>query len=286
MSKFELRLPQMGESVAEATLTSWLKEVGERIELDEAVVEIATDKVDSEVPSEVEGILLEKRFQVDDVIQVGEVIAIIERDGGSDAPGSEPQYEEVAAASDSQADAAEGQAPEISKQLEQEVELVKEKVQPAYTHAMHSDRFYSPLVRNMAREEGISESELSTIPGTGSEGRVTKEDMIQYINTKKGGTTVARPEPAVSSAVIPEAKASTASVSTPVASSVPTTPATPTPGGSSLSHGDEIIPLTRMGKLIAHHMRESVQTSAHVQSFVEVDVTKGGRMEKQSEKGL
>ena len=265
MSKFELRLPQMGESVAEATLTSWLKEVGDRIELDEAVVEIATDKVDSEVPSEVEGVLLEKRFQVDEVIQVGEVIAIIETDGGTEIPSFEPQQEELSAVSNGSAEIVEETA-EISQSLEEEVELVKEQAQPVYTHSANSDRFYSPLVRNMAREEGISETELATIPGTGSEGRVTKEDMMQYINSKKGGTTEVRFE-------APAAPDSLSSASKPAPVSA-STPATPTASSASLSHGDEIIPLTRMGKLIAHHMRESVQTSAHVQSFVEVDVTK------------
>ena len=265
MSKFELRLPQMGESVAEATLTSWLKEIGDRIELDEAVVEIATDKVDSEVPSEVEGVLLEKRFQVDDIIQVGEVIAIIETEAGADVPAFEPQQQEISTASNGQSETAE-EAVEVSQQLEEEVELAKEQVQPLYAHTGGSDRFYSPLVRNMAREEGISETELATIPGTGSEGRVTKDDMMQYINSKKGGTTESRME-----APVPPAQAVEASKAVPDSAQ---TPASPAVSRSTLSHGDEIIPLTRMGKLIAHHMRHSVQTSAHVQSFVEVDVTK------------
>ena len=144
MSKFELRLPQMGESVAEATLTSWLKEVGDRIELDEAVVEIATDKVDSEVPSEVEGVLLEKRFEVDDVIQVGEVIAVIETEGGVDIAPSAPQEEASPAAAPEPV-----AQPEVvqveTTQIEQEIETVKETISvPVYTHNGSSDRFYSP----------------------------------------------------------------------------------------------------------------------------------------------
>lgn len=269
MSKFELRLPQMGESVAEATLTSWLKEVGDRIELDEAVVEIATDKVDSEVPSEVEGVLLEKRFEVDDVIQVGEVIAVIETEGGVEIAPSAPQQEPAPA--ETPEPVAEPEVAQVeTAQIEKEMEAVKETVSaPAYAHTGSSDRFYSPLVRNMAREEGISETELNSIIGSGSEGRVTKEDMLAYINSRGGSTAATQ----------------NGSVSTPAESRREATAAAPTPAKAapapvaagtslaSLSHGDEIIPLSRMGKLIAHHMRESIQTSAHVQSFVEVDVT-------------
>ena len=262
MSKFELRLPQMGESVAEATLTSWLKEVGDRIELDEAVVEIATDKVDSEVPSEVEGVLLEKRFEVDDVIQVGEVIAVIETEGGVEVAEAAPLQEETVATSNGHHTEPVEEVAVSSTQIEEEIQLVQEQVQaPAYSHSGSGDRFYSPLVRNMAREEGISEGELDTIPGTGSEGRVTKEDMLAYIQNREAGTA---------------ATAAPTRVETPSPSPVAAKPAPPAPAStalSSLNHGDEIIPLTRMGKLIAHHMRESIQTSAHVQSFVEVDVT-------------
>ena len=267
MSKFELRLPQMGESVAEATLTSWLKEVGDRIELDEAVVEIATDKVDSEVPSEVEGVLLEKRFEVDDVIQVGEVIAVIETEGGIDiAPGA-PQEEASPVTTPEATVQAEAVQVETT-QIKQEMESVKETISaPVYTHSGSSERFYSPLVRNIAREEGISEAELDTIAGSGSEGRVTKEDMLAYINSR-GTTAVPMQNGSVSTPLETRTEKPT-----PAAVKASPTPAASSTSLASLSHGDEIIPLSRMGKLIAHHMRESIQTSAHVQSFVEVDVT-------------
>jgi 2-oxoglutarate dehydrogenase E2 component (dihydrolipoamide succinyltransferase) len=267
MSKFELRLPQMGESVAEATLTSWLKEVGDRIELDEAVVEIATDKVDSEVPSEVEGVLLEKRFEVDDVIQVGEVIAVIETEGGIDiAPGA-PQEEASPVATPEATVQAEAVQVETT-QIKQEMESVKETISaPVYAHSGSSERFYSPLVRNIAREEGISEAELDTIAGSGSEGRVTKEDMLAYINSR-GTTAVPMQNGSVSTPLETRTEKPT-----PAAVKASPTPAASSTSLASLSHGDEIIPLSRMGKLIAHHMRESIQTSAHVQSFVEVDVT-------------
>ncbi len=252
MSKFELKLPQMGESVAEATLTSWLKEVGEPIEADEAVFEIATDKVDSEVPSEVDGVLLEKCFKVDQVIKVGQTVAIIEVDG--DAPAE--------AAPSGQAEApAPQQEPAMVSEVEKTVTAARETTAstPAAMPVSGSDRFYSPLVRNMARQEGITQEELDALPGSGKDGRVTKDDMLAYIESRKTG----KPAPA-------EQKEAPARA--------PEAPKTSTPAATAPSveagRGDEVIPLTRMGKLIAKHMAESVSTSAHVQSFVEVDVTR------------
>ena len=257
MSRFELKLPQMGESVAEATLTSWLKEVGDPVEADEAVFEIATDKVDSEVPSEVDGILVEKRFQVDDVIQVGQVVAVIERNGSAPASGGGAKAAEATAATEPEPPA----AAEAALRVEQALQATA----PAVSSS--SDRFYSPLVRNMAREEGISQEELDRIPGTGKDGRVTKNDMLAYLETRGTAAPAAAPAPAPA-----PAPAATA----PVAPAPKTEGARPEPAKSeiSLAEGDEVIPMTRMGKLIAKHMVDSVSTSAHVQSFVEVDVTK------------
>ncbi len=231
----------MGESVAEATVTNWLKNVGDTIEADEAVLEIATDKVDSEVPSEVDGVLVEQLFQVDDVVQVGQILAIIETEGdapeASDAPAvestPEPEPKEVA-------------------EVEDSITAAKEMVQPISV-ASSGDRFYSPLVKNIASAEGISQQELDAIPGTGKEGRVTKHDILSYVENRGS-------QPAVAKTAAPAASAPTPAPSKPV---VPV----------SVSGEDEIIEMTRMGKLIAHHMVESVQTSAHVQSFVECDVT-------------
>ena len=173
MSKFELKLPQMGESVAEATLTTWLKEIGDTIELDEPIFEIATDKVDSEVPSEVEGKLIAKNFAVDDVIKVGEVVAVIEVEGdtvaGSTAP--EPEMDVVE------------EAP--AAVIEKQILTVKEEVTPVALATTGADRFYSPLVKNMAKQEGISLQELETVAGTGKEGRVTKNDMLAFIENRK-----------------------------------------------------------------------------------------------------
>ncbi|MFD1615034.1 dihydrolipoamide acetyltransferase family protein [Gelatiniphilus marinus] len=241
MAKFELKLPKMGESVAEATITAWLKEVGDTIELDEAVLEIATDKVDSEVPSEVDGILLEKRFNVDDVVQVGQVLAVIETKGEGVV---EPQAE---------ATETNKPKPEALEQVAQTVTVAKETVAPI---SSNDERFYSPLVKNIAKQEGISQNELDAIAGSGKDGRVTKNDILNYIENrgaaKKEEAPVETPKP------VAKAETQQKTVPTPVVA----------------SGEDEIIEMTRMGKLIAHHMVESVQTSAHVQSFIEADVTK------------
>jgi len=255
MSKFELKLPQMGESVAEATLTSWLKEVGDTIELDEAVFEIATDKVDSEVPSEVDGVLLEKRFDVDDVIKVGEVVAVIQVEGDVDSASN---------GTDS-ADEMEDVVEEPAMVLESQMDQVKESVSAPAHDFSSSERFYSPLVKNIAKEEGVSMDELEAIVGTGLEGRVTKNDIMAFLENRS--TNGSKPtEPAKTP--VQEEKTT---VSEPKTQKEATEK--PKPAPVQVGDGDEVIPLTRMGKLIAHHMVESVSTSAHVQSFVEVDVT-------------
>lgn len=235
MAKFELKLPKMGESVAEATITNWLKNVGDRIEADETVLEIATDKVDSEVPSEVEGTLVEILFQVDDVVQVGQTIAIIETEGGEVASTPAASATPTAAA------------------VEQTVQVAQEVAAPVDFSA--SEKFFSPLVKNIAKEEGISLSELEAIQGTGKEGRVTKNDILAYVETR--GT---QPQ----AVAAPAAKAEVAKpAATPATKAVPV----------SVNGGDEIVEMDRMRKLISGYMVQSVQTSAHVQSFIEVDVT-------------
>ncbi|AZJ35366.1 2-oxo acid dehydrogenase subunit E2 [Tenacibaculum singaporense] len=237
MARYELKLPKMGESVAEATITSWVKEVGETIDIDDTVVEVATDKVDSEVPSEVEGTLVEILFEKDAVVQVGETIAIIETEGEEGATTDALKKEEV--------------KPEIVAAVEKTVEVAKETVTTTIDTSS-SDRFYSPLVKSIAQTEGISVEELETIKGTGKEGRVTKNDILSYLENRGSQPKVAAP-------------ASTEK------KSVPRSAPAPTP--VSLSGQDEIIEMSRMGKLISKHMVDSIQTSAHVQSFIEIDVT-------------
>lgn len=234
MARFELKLPKMGESVAEATITNWLKQVGDKIEADEAVLEVATDKVDSEVPSEVSGVLIEQLFSKDDLVEVGQTIAIIEIEG-----------EEVEESSISE----ETVAPEIIEEVSKTIEVAKESLAVPNLVNSHSEKFFSPLVRNIAAAEGIAMAELETIPGTGSEGRVTKNDILEYV--KHRGQ--AAPFEVVKRVSEP--------------SSIPS--ATPV----SVNGGDEIVEMDRMRKLIAGYMISSQQTSAHVYSFIEVDVT-------------
>ena len=248
MAKFELKLPKMGESVAEATLTAWLKDVGERIEADEAVLEIATDKVDSEVPSEVEGILIEKLFEVDAIVEVGQTIAIIETD--AEVPVSAVQNPGVPEVTE----------PEAVVELESSIAKVQETMASSATISSNDTRFYSPLVKNIAKKEGISQAELDAIKGSGKEGRVTKNDILSYTSNKQQANTV-------------ETTASLSSTN----SLSPTAPISPSSETLNpvISRGeDEIIEMSRMGKLVSKHMTDSIQTSAHVQSFIEVDVTK------------
>lgn len=239
MAQFELIMPKMGESVAEATITQWLKEEGETIELEESVIEIATDKVDSEVPSPVEGTLVKKLFEVDDVVQVGQAVAIIETDG--DAPAAAPTKEADIKKEDKPAPAAAASASTATPSAEANQEI-----------SSSDDRFYSPLVKNIAKEEGLSQAELDSIPGTGKDGRLTKNDLLDYLASGR------KSAPAAASVSKPSAQAPVKQHQVPAVSV----------GGQ-----DEIIEMDRMRKLIADHMVMSKQVSPHVTSMIEVDVT-------------
>ena len=231
MARYELKLPSMGESVAEAVVTNWLKKVGDPIEAEEAIVEVATDKVDSEVPSEVSGIVSEILFKVDEVVKIGQVMAIIETQDTADASAPPQQTAEI---------------------LMQNISDIKETTLSPQIDFSGAERFYSPLVKNIAKQEGISLDELAHIEGTGLNNRVTKDDILAYIahRTQPKATTVA-PTPAA-----------------------PPATASPIDQRSYTKHGEERIEMSRMGKIIAEHMTLSKQTSAHVQSFTEVDVTR------------
>jgi len=249
MALFELVLPKMGESVAEATIIKWVKKPGDQIEIDESVLEIATDKVDSEVPSPVSGKLLNILFKEDEVVQVGAIIATIETESALDKDAN-PKSEEPLSI-------------ELPVELEEYVQSdgiphlydSDSKESPPTVDFSNSTRFYSPLVKSMAAEEGISQAELDNIKGTGSEGRVTKKDIIDFINSGKTIQSVSVNEE------LP--------ISIPADEPVLEKKASPL----SVSGGDEIIEMDRMRKLIADHMVMSKQTSAHVTSFVEADVT-------------
>lgn len=237
MATYNLQMPRMGESVSEATIVRWLKQPGDYIEEDESVLEVATDKVDSDVPSPVSGTLKEQLFNENSVAQVGDAIAIIEvEDDDSDGTiAMEPIITEEIPGVD-QLDADSPSAPLPSKD---------------------TGRFYSPLVKNIATEEGISADELERIPGTGSDGRVTKQDMLDYLATKGAG----QPTKTIDATPTEDTLAAT-----------PPQPAVPTES-IKVSPQDEIIEMDRMRRLIADHMVRSVQTSPHVCSFVEADVT-------------
>lgn len=246
MALFEVKLPKMGESVAEATITSWLKNVGDTIELDEAIVEIATDKVDSEVPSEVEGTLVEVLFENDAVVKVGETIAIIETSSKDSEMKDQSISKEVAV--------------NVTEIVQNVADISKSTV---IEKTSASGKFFSPLVRNIATTEGVSMEELEAIVGTGTDNRVTKNDILAYISGGRSAETSEKKE--IITTIEPkEIKKEIETEKKEVVKPVATV---------SVNGEDEIIEMSRMGKLIAHHMVESVQTSAHVQSFIEVDVT-------------
>lgn len=228
-------MPKLGESIMEATILKWLKKEGDKVELDEAVLEIATDKVDSEVPTPFAGTITKILFKEGDVVQIGKAIAIIDGEGGSTV---QPVVEKV--------------APQEVK-TEAPKQVVVEKA-PETTFVAGGDRFYSPLVLNIAREEGISMSELERIPGTGKDDRVTKSDILAYLQNRGAVTT--------------QTKVETPQVQAPVAEKV-----TPVVQTASVSGGNEIVEMDRMRRLIADHMVMSKKTSPHVTSYVEVDMT-------------
>ena len=234
MAQVELIMPKMGESVAEATVIKWLKNVGETVEMDESVLEIATDKVDSEVPSAIEGVLIKQLFNEDDVVLVGQAVAIIETDASaSDAP-----------------------IPKANTEAPKEVAVAEDIVEKAIEttslpKSSDSNKFFSPLVRSIAQEEGIGMSELETVVGTGKEGRVTKKDILAYLSNR-------------SSASAPKTRKPEESTGATVQFPTPSVPA---------MEGDEIIEMDRMRKMIANHMVMSKHVSPHVTSFVEADVT-------------
>ena len=239
MAKFEILMPKLGESIIEATITKWLKNVGDPVREDESILEIATDKVDSEIPSPVDGILIQQLFKEGDVVAIGTVIAVI--DLGGEEPVAAPLP---------------GSAKEEGKERSKPAPIVSEKPQPSQARSVPgpipasvpearpvaSDRFYSPLVRSIAKQENIPLAELEKVSGTGTEGRLTKQDLLNYISTR--GTIAGQ------------------------------TDAIRQPAQITIPAEDRVIEMDRIRQLIASHMVRSVQTSPHVTSFIEVDMTK------------
>ena len=226
----------MGESIAEATITKWLKDVGDTVEIDESLVEIATDKVDSDVPSEFKGKLIKKNFEVDDIVKVGEVIAEIETEMiENDQPIIKPKETKKEII---QVESVEKPPDEIELDDIPSLELLdKENLIDSLKDETKTDKFYSPLVKNIAKKEKISNQELDSIVGSGKDGRVTKQDILSYVSSRSN---------IVDDNISPEINS---------------------------SREDQILELDRMGKIIFDHMSNSKKISAHVQSFVEVDVT-------------
>ena len=245
MGKYQLKLPKMGESIAEATITKWLKDVGDNVEIDESLVEIATDKVDSDVPSEYKGKLIKKNFEVNDVVKVGEVIAEIETDmidNDNTIIKSKEIKDEIMIEDAKDEIMVEDVKDEISNEdVLQDIPSIElldkdDKVDIQKTKSK-SDKFYSPLVKNIAKKEKISGHELDSIIGSGKDGRVTKQDILSYVKSRSNNLK------------------DNIQVET------------------SLSREDQVLELDRMGKIIFDHMSSSKKISAHVQSFVEVDVS-------------
>ena len=236
MGKYLLKLPKMGESIAEATITKWLKDVGDTVEVDESLVEIATDKVDSDVPSEYKGKLIKKNFEVDDIVKVGEVIAEIETEMiENDQPIIKPKETKKEII---QVESDEKPSDEIELDDIPSLELLdKENLIDSLKDETKTDKFYSPLVKNIAKKEKISNQELDSIVGSGKDGRVTKQDILSYVSSRSN-----KANDNISAEI-------------------------------NSSREDQILELDRMGKIIFDHMSNSKKISAHVQSFVEVDVT-------------
>ena len=238
MGKYYLKLPKMGESIAEATLTNWLKKVGDKVAVDEPVVEIATDKVDSDVPSEYKGVLIKQNFDSDQIIKVGEVIAEIETNDIDNSELEDKKPKSIEA----KVDDSKKEIIEVKK-IEETINKTMKSLDLAQKDQetnSKTKRFYSPLVKNIAKKENISYEQLDSIKGSGKEGRVTKADILNYL---KGDYD------------IPDNLKSNIE------------------GSITNDLGDQIIEMDRMGKIIFDHMSESKKISAHVQSFVEVDVT-------------
>lgn len=235
MSKFELKLPKMGESVAEATLTAWLKDIGDTIDFDEAIVEIATDKVDSEVPSEKKGILIEKCFEINDIIKVGETIAIIETDDDESEKTNTIQSVNIKE-NDNNLTVEENISKDTNENIIEDTPIEI----PSFMKPKNVG-FLSPLVRKIIKSENITDDELVNIPRSGKNNRITKNDILSYLNNRNKTSLLKKPVDVNTSNII--------------------------------DGDDQIIEMSKMGKLISQHMTDSIKVSAHVQSFIEADVT-------------
>ena len=249
MGQYHFKLPKMGESVTEATVTKWLKQVGDKVILDDPIVEIATDKVDTDVTSEVEGVIIEQRFKENDVVQVGETLLVIETKEEIDSISLPVQTEKPIEPEKNKKSETEVVASILEEEMDSIDNLITSRVdEPA-------KRFYSPLIKSISKKEGILQEELDRIPGTGKNQRLTKSDLLNYLEN--------RPFKDSSKAKIHEKKSNdlTPSIENPIVTE------------PLLKGQNQILEMTRMEKLVSEHMKSSLETSAHVQSFIEADVT-------------
>lgn len=249
MGQYYFKLPKMGESVTEATVTKWLKQVGDKVILDDPIVEIATDKVDTDVTSEVEGVILEQRFKENDVVQVGETLLVIETKEEIDSISLPVQTEKPIEPEKNKKSETEVVASILEEEMDSIDNLITSRVdEPA-------KRFYSPLIKSISKKEGILQEELDRIPGTGKNQRLTKSDLLNYLEN--------RPFKDSSKTKIHEKKSNdlTPSIENPIVTE------------PLLKGQNQILEMTRMEKLVSEHMKSSLETSAHVQSFIEADVT-------------
>ena len=249
MGQYHFKLPKMGESVTEATVTKWLKQVGDKVILDDPIVEIATDKVDTDVTSEVEGVIIEQRFKENDVVQVGETLLVIETKEEIDSISLPVQTEKPIEPEKNKKSETEVVASILEEEMDSIDNLITSRVdEPA-------KRFYSPLIKSISKKEGILQEELDRIPGTGKNQRLTKSDLLNYLEN--------RPFKDSSNAKVYEKKSNDLTPSI----------ENPTVTEPLLKGQNQILEMTRMEKLVSEHMKSSLETSAHVQSFIEADVT-------------
>ena len=235
----------MGESVAEATITKWLKNVGDSVSIDDPILEIATDKVDTDVTSEAEGVIIEKKFEENEVAQVGEILVVIETEKGENESLNDLDLNKIVPETSFKE---KDETELVAAELEEEIKTIEIKVNQTKEN---SERFYSPLVKNIAKKEEILQDELDQIPGSGKGNRLTKKDLLQYLNNR---------------VIYPDKNTDKIEDQSKITK-------LPILAKPSFSEGDQIIEMSRMEKLISSHMKSSIQTSAHVQSFIEVDVT-------------
>ena len=249
MGQYHFKLPKMGESVTEATVTKWLKQVGDKVILDDPIVEIATDKVDTDVTSEVEGVIIEQRFKENDVVQVGETLLVIETKEEIDSISLPVQTEKPIEPEKNK----KSETEEVASILEEEMDSIDNLITSRVDEP--AKRFYSPLIKSISKKEGILQEELDRIPGTGKNQRLTKSDLLNYLEN--------RPFKDSSKVKIHEKKSNdlTPSIENPMVTE------------PLLKGQNQILEMTRMEKLVSEHMKSSLETSAHVQSFIEADVT-------------